>query len=256
MTLIRSTKRAATASLVGTIALVGVQMSPALGQQSSRSAREAALSDFTGIWVAIINEDWRWRMLTPPKGDYASVPINTEGRRVADTWDSSQDGSCKAYGAAGLMRMPIRVRIAWERDDVLRIESDAGQQTRRVYFAQIPSSDEKTLQGHSVALWELALPPGDGFGFGTVGSPPAGGSLKVVTTNLQGGWLRRNGVPYGENARVTEYYNRFATPDGNEWFVVTTIVEDPQYLLQPYITSSHFRREPTSSKWNPRPCKN
>jgi hypothetical protein len=219
------------------------------------SAKQSAPIDLTGEWVSIVNEDWRWRMLTPGKGDYEGVPLNTEGRKTADTWTAAEDGSCKAYGAGGLMRMPLRVRIEWEGDAVLRMTTDAGRQVRRLHFSQPPAASEKTLQGRSSAEWERALPPGDGWGFGPSGPPPAGGSLKVVTTDLQPGWLRRNGVPYSENARVTEYYDRFSGPDRSEWFVVTTIVDDPRYLQEPYVTSSHFRREQNSFHWTPTTCK-
>ena len=87
------------------------------GPPAARAA--AAPIDLTGQWVAIVNEDWRWRMVTPPKGDYASVPLNDEGRRVADTGTAAQDGACEAYGAAALMRMPTRLRIRWDGDDTL-----------------------------------------------------------------------------------------------------------------------------------------
>lgn len=76
-----------------------------------------------------------------------------------------------------------------------------------------------------------------------------------MTTNLQAGWLRKNGVPYSENAVVTEYYDRFRDPTGSEWLVVTTIVNDPTYLQQEFVTSSHFKKEPDGSKWAPAPCK-
>jgi hypothetical protein len=207
------------------------------------SARQAAPIDLTGQWVSIVNEDWRWRMLTPRKGDYIGVRLSAEGRKVADTWTAEEDGSCKAFGAGGLMRMPLRVRIDWETDAVLRISTDAGRQVRRLHFSEHPATGARTLQGRSIAEWERALPPGDGWGFGPGGPPPAGGSLKVLTTDLEPGWLRRNGVPYSENARVTEYYDRFGSPDGSEWFVVTTIVDDPRYLQEPHVTRSHFRRE-------------
>jgi hypothetical protein len=73
--------------------------------------------DLTGNWVSVISEDWRWRMVTPLKGDFASVPINAEGRKVGETWDAAKDEAaglqCKAYGAPGIMRMPGRVRITW-----------------------------------------------------------------------------------------------------------------------------------------------
>lgn len=219
------------------------------------SARQSAPIDLTGEWVSIVNEDWRWRMLTPPKGDYPGIPLNAEGRRTADSWNSEEDGSCKAYGAGGLLRMPTRVRITWHSEETLKIESDSGQQTRIFNFSQPPSLNERSLQGRSLAEWERTPPSGDGWGFATSGTPTSGGSLKVTTTHLQPGWLRKNGVPYGEAARITEYFDRFQGPGNAEWFVVTTIVEDPQYLTEPYITSSHFRREDAASRWHPRACR-
>lgn len=99
-------------------------------------------------------------------------------------------------------------------------------------------------------------PPGAmGFNFGPPGPPPPGGSLKVTTTSLEGGWLRRNGVPYSADATVTEYYDRFPSPNGDEWLSVTTIVTDPQFLFEPFVTSSHFKREANDAKWDPTPCK-
>ena len=223
------------------------------------SPQASAPIDLTGYWVAIVNEDWRWRMVTPPKGDYASVPISPEGRKVADTWDTSKDGSCLAFGAAGLMRMPTRLHITWENDNTLKVDTDNGQQTRRLVFnkSMAPPS-AKSLQGFSVAEWERpAAGRGGGGGGGGQGAPPAQsfGNLKVVTTQLSGGWLRRNGVPYSEDTTMLEFFDRFAAPDKSEWLVVTTIVNDPKYLAQEFVTSTHFRREPNASKWDPTPCK-
>jgi len=245
--------------------------------QPAQSGRAGAPVDLTGYWVAIVNEDWRWRMVTPPAKDYASVPLNAEGRKLADSWDVSTDGSCLAYGAAALMRMPTRLHITWENDSTLKIETDFGQQTRRLVFGATPAPAERSLQGFSVAEWERPGRAGGAGGFGgpPVGGPggfagppaagapraggaaqpPRGGNLKVTTTQLSPGWLRRNGVPYSENTTLTEYYDRFTTPGGEVWFVVTTIVEDPKYLTQPFVTSSHFRQEPDASKWDPTPCK-
>jgi hypothetical protein len=120
-----------------------------------QTPQASAPIDLTGYWVAIVNDDWRWRMVTPPKGDYASVPISPEGRKVADTWDTSKDGSCLAFGAAGLMRMPTRLHITWENDNTLKVDTDNGQQTRRLVFnkSMAPPS-AKSLQGFSVAEWE------------------------------------------------------------------------------------------------------
>ena len=224
------------------------------------SPQAAAPIDLTGYWVAIVTEDWRWRMVTPPKGDYASVPLNDAGRKIADTWDISKDGRCEAYGAAALLRMPTRLRITWESSSILRIDTDAGQQTRRLLFdksRQPPTAH--SLQGYSLAEWERPARAGGGGGGGRGGGPqtgPApGANLKVLTTRLTGGWLRKNGVPYSEDTVITEYFDRFAAPNADEWLAVTTIVTDPKYLNQDFVTSSHFKKEVDGSKWSPSPCR-
>jgi hypothetical protein len=231
---------------------------PAAAAAATPAPQQDSPIDLTGVWVSIVNEEWRWRMMTPPKGDYASVPLNPEGKAKADTWDVSQDGSCKAVGAAGLLRMPTRVRISWAAPDVLKFETDTGVQTRMLYFnpAKAPATGTRTLQGRSIAVWERSSPLAGGMGNPLRGARlPPGGDLKVVTSDLSEGWLRRNGVPYSENTELTEYFDRFPTPDGKEWFVVTTQVIDPTYLRAPFVTSSHFRREADASKWHLRPCK-
>jgi hypothetical protein len=218
--------------------------------------KAGAAIDLTGYWVSIVNEDWRWRMLTPEKGDFTSVPLNPKGQEVAKGWNPATDGSCLAYGVAGLMRMPMRVHITWESDSVLKIETDAGRQTRRILFDKpAAGSEPRSPQGRSMAEWQHTLPPGGMAGFFGGGPPLPGGTLKVVTTNMKAGWLRKNGLPYSEDALVTEYFDRFPAPDKSEWFVVTTTVEDPTYLMRPFITSSHFRKEPDGAKWNPTACK-
>src|SRR5438105_10069457 len=99
-------------------------------QDPSASAKEAAPIDLTGYWVPIITEDWRWRMMTPPKGDFLGVPLNDAGIKVVNAWDPAKDqtpdNQCKAYGAPALMRLPLRVHITWENDNTLKIESDGG----------------------------------------------------------------------------------------------------------------------------------
>ncbi|HSC16792.1 MAG TPA: hypothetical protein VLI71_16810 [Gammaproteobacteria bacterium] len=221
------------------------------------TARAAAPIDLTGQWVAIVNEDWRWRMVTPPKGDYASVPLNDEGRRVADQWDPSQDGACEAYGAAALLRMPTRLRIRWDGDARLVLETDAGRQVRNLDFGAPAAASAPSLQGQSTAKWVTPPRPTGGPGLagaGGGGAPRAGGYLEVRTTSLSPGWLRRNGVPYSADAIVTEYFARFATPNGAEWLMVTTIVDDPRYLTQRFIVSNHFRKEAEGGRWSPRAC--
>jgi len=228
---------------------------PPGGRGGPATAQAAAPIDLTGYWVAIVNEDWRWRMVTPPPGDFPGIPLNPAGQKVARSWDPATDGSCQAFGAAALLRMPTRLHITWADENTLQIVTDNGQQTRLLHFGAAAPAGGPSLQGYSSAEW--LRPGGRGRGgFGPRGGgPPAGGSLQVVTTSLSGGWLRRNGVPYSAETTVTEYFDRFPVPDGGEWFAVTTVVEDPTYLRNRFVTSSHFRREPDDSGWDPRPCR-
>jgi len=251
------TEKSVLALVVAAVLVFGTSAAAQRGAppQAPRTPRAAAPFDLSGNWVSVVTEDWRWRMVLPKKGDYSSVPLSSEGRKVADAWDPSMlatDG-CKAYGAAGIMRMPGRLRIAWENETTLKIDSDAGLQTRLLNFdkTQTPPA-ARTWQGQSVAEWEVIRQPG-GLGVSLQQAPGRTGALKVVTTNLRAGYLRKNGVPYSEEAVVIEYFDRFSAYDG-DWMTVLTVVEDPRYLNQPFLTSSHFKREPDVSKWAPTPC--
>ena len=220
--------------------------------QPPPTPRAAAPVDLTGYWVSIVTEDWRYRMVTPPKGDFASVPLNPEGTRVGNLWDPAKDEAageqCKSYGAPAIMRVPGRVHITWDNDTTLKVETDAGQQTRLLHFGEFqPPAGPKTWQGNSTASWEVA---GGGRGRGA----PAGGNLKVVTSGMRAGYLRKNGVPYSEKAVVTEYYDRTNEPNGDTWLIVTTVVNDSTYLNQEFITSTHFRKQADANGWNPQPC--
>ena len=233
------------------LASLGRRTTGAAAPAPPTSPREAAPIDLTGQWVAIVNEEWRWRMVTPPKGDYASVPLNDEGRRVADQWDPSQDGACEAYGAAALLRMPTRLRIRWQGDDATRRRDRRGPTNPHTRLRRA-GAGRRALAARAID-GEMGDPAAAGRRPGPRGRRrrrPArrGGYLEVKTTNLSAGWLRRNGVPYSEDAAVTEYFARFAAPNGDEWLMVTTIVDDPRYLTQRYITSSHFRREAEGGK--------
>jgi len=233
----------------------------ARGQTPPPTARAAAPVDFTGYWVSVVTEDWRWRMVTPARGDFAGVPLNAEGRRVGEAWDPARDEAageqCKAYGAAGIMRRPGRLHITWLDDNTLKVETDEGTQTRLLHFGgKAPESGERTGQGYSVAQWE---PPLRGTstpapGLGAVRQGNQGRSLEVVTTRLRPGYLRKNGAPYSANAVVKEFFDLSKEPNGDTWFVVTTVVEDPTYLSEPFVTSTNFKKEPDGSKWNPGPC--
>src|ERR1051325_1805068 len=91
--------------------------------------KATAAIDMTGYWVSVVSEDWMFRMVTPPKGQYLGVPLNAAARRVADAWDPAKDEAageqCKSYGAAAVMRVPGRLHITWENDTTMKIETEA-----------------------------------------------------------------------------------------------------------------------------------
>ena len=245
----------------------------------TQTPRASAPIDITGYWVAVITEDWRWRMVTPPKGDYASVPLNDEGRRVADSWNLAKDDvaglACKPYGIGNIMRMPGRMHISWQDDATLKVEFDAGTQTRLLRFGpKAAKPGAPTWQGYSAAEWQSAgqqgtvdrnntpngpSPAGAGLGPrdpARAAPPSRGGSLFVTTTNFRDGYLRKNGVPYSADAKITEYFDKVGPePNGDVILLVRTVVDDPKYLELPFITSTHFKLEKDGSKWNPSPCK-
>jgi hypothetical protein len=225
--------------------------------QSAATAKAAAPVDLTGYWVTVVTEDWRYRMVTPIRGDHPSVPLSAEGVRVADAWDPARDEAageqCKAYGAAGVMRAPGRIHVTWPDENVLKIETEAGTQTRALHFgnAQPPApGGTPSWQGDSVAQWELAGGRRGGRGAGS-----QGGDLKVVTTRMRPGYLQKNGVPYSVTAVLTEYFARTFEPNGDSWLILTAIVEDPQYLTGRFVRSTHYKRLPdNNSTWEPEPC--
>jgi len=216
-----------------------------------RAGPAAALFDPTGYWVAQITEDWKERIHAAAKGDVGSIPVSAAGRREAAAWAPASANSCKAYGAGGILRMPGRLHITWEGNN-LKMESDAGTQTRILSFGT-PSGEAGSLQGVSVTSWDRAAPALAGFTLGGRGGG-GGGSLKVVTTQASPGYFARNGVPYGAKATFTEYYDRQEVPGGDTLLVITAEVTDPDYLNGPYWYSVHFKKQADATGWNPQPC--
>ena len=218
------------------------------GGGAATPARDRAAIDITGYWVSYVTENWRYRMVTPPKGEYRRIPASRAALPLINAWDPAADeragNHCRSYGAGNIMSVPGRLHITWRDADTLRIDTDAGTQTRLLRFspgaaaASTAPPGPPSWQGESAATWEPAT---------------GGGSLRVVTTNLRAGYLRKNGVPYSERATVTEHFD-VASLEGGRLLLVNTIVEDPVYLTGPYIISPHFKKEPDGSKWDPSPC--
>ena len=260
----------ASAMLVGTIP-VAAQTPQGRGGRGGPppTPRASAPVDFTGNWVSVVSEDWRWRMITPPKGDYANIPLNAAARKIADAWDPARDETageqCKGYAAPAIMREPTRLRISWVDDYTLKIETDAGMQTRLLQFARpenppstVPApaaAGQRSWQGVSVARWEP--PPQGGRGLSLGLAPRAGTqgrSLEVVTNQIRPGYLRKNGVPFSENASVTEFFDLNTLPNGDQWISLTTKIDDPVYFTRPLVMTTDFKKLPDATGWNPTPC--
>jgi len=219
--------------------------------------KTAAPIDLTGYWVSIVSEDWRYRMVTPTKGDFQGVPVTQDAVKVANDWnpeaDTAAGNQCKSYGAPAIMRVPGRLHITWDDDKTLKLEADAGTQTRTFRFdksaAALSAPPSRSWQGDSTAEWDMQ--PG---GRGGVPSAPRRGALKVTTTNLKSGYLRKNGIPYSEDAKLTEYFDVVRTRGGETLLMVTSIVDDPKYLRQPFIVSTQFKKQVDAKGWEPTPC--
>jgi hypothetical protein len=244
------------------IATAYAQLGPAPAKaKPPRSAKEAAPVDFTGYWVSVVTEDWRWRMVTPAKGDFASIPLNAAGRTAGNAWDPAKDEAageqCRAYGAPAVMRIPGRVHITWADDNTLQIDTDQGTQARLLHFGgKPPQGIAGSWQGYSVAQWE---PPVRGVqspqqGLGATREGTRGRSLEVVTTGLRPGYLRKNGPPYSANTVLKEFFDLSVERNGDPWFVVTTIVEDPQNLTEPFVTSTNFKKQRDAAGFSPTAC--
>src|SRR5947208_10823817 len=141
--------------------LCGAVVSAQRGAAPAPVAPQAAAPfDITGYWVALVSDEWRYRMLTPPKGNVDYVPVNAEGRNAANAWDPAKDEAngeqCRGFGAGGIMRLPIRLHITWADDRTLRMDIDAGTQTRVLHFgAPAPANAENSWQGYSAADWQI-----------------------------------------------------------------------------------------------------
>ncbi len=244
---------------------------PSHAQQDEESFfQRFAPIDITGNWVSVVTEDWHIRMITPPVGNFDGLPLTARAQEVALAVDLQQVESsgqaCRAYGAARIMREPGRLKIFWQDGNTLRIDTDAGQQTRLLSFDDRSAPGAPSLQGQSIAEWQYAggfdperavLNPGQIGGRRLIlGSAleMMGGKLYVETNNLLPSMLRKNGVPLSGETEVKEYFNTLTEPDGTEWLIVTTVVRDPINLLVDHITSTNFQREDDDSKWNPTPC--
>ncbi len=209
----------------------------------------------------------------PNPSDKGNIPYKAAAAQMAMKWDPAKDeaegNACKGYGAPGLMRLPTHLHITWPDENTLQIDADFGTQSRIFHFGppadqgrldysnatlfpsqpqklEPPAGVEPSWQGYSIGTWTIMGGRGTTF--------ERGGSLKVVTTKLKPGYYWKNGMPYSANAVLTEYFRVMELPDRSQWIRLTQIVDDPDYLTQPWIVNYAFKKLPDGSKWNPTPC--
>src|SRR3989442_7980796 len=179
------------------------QAPPATGQS-------VAPIDLTGYWESLIVDEWRFRV-SPQKGDIPYLPINPAARQIAMAWDPAKDTAdgqqCRAYGAVGVMQRPGRLHITWQDANTMKIETDAGTQTRLLHFGAPPAQlGASSWQGYSNANWQVngrVLIDTGGTGFVPAlrqAGTSTSGTMRVVTTNMLPGYIRKNGVPYSDKA--------------------------------------------------------
>ena len=205
-------------------------------------SRAEAQVDLSGEWEARYHEDFPERIPGPEIADYLGLPINDAARMRADAWDASlltlPEHQCKPHPADYGSRGPANLRI-WREFDPATQQVVAWrthifwmEPERTIWMdgrAHPPAHAAHTWQGFSTGRWD-------------------GHILRVTTTHLKAGWIRRNGIPRSDLATLTELFYRH----GNVLTLVT-MVEDPVYLTEPFVRTTNWVLTPTQ-QIPPYPC--
>jgi hypothetical protein len=185
--------------------------------------------DLSGGWISKIHEDQPDRTAGPEIADYTGLPVNDAARERADSWDAQHlemlEHECEPHPFDYGVRGPANMRVWGDMDPftkaipVWHTEMAYMMPLRSIYMDGRPHPPEDaphTWQGFSTGAWE-------------------GDILKVTTTHLKEGWVRRNGLPRSENATVVEYYLRH-----HDVLTVVVDVEDDDYLTEPLVRTSSW----------------
>jgi hypothetical protein len=192
-----------------------------------------AQADLAGMWAQRFHEELPERGEGPEIGDYTGLPINDAARLRADSWDASKwtvpERQCEPHPADYAPRGPANLRIGRTVDPISQeiVSWDVtvmwSLQQRTIYMDGRPHPSrnaQHSWQGFSTGEWD-------------------GDMLKVTTTHLKEGWVRRNGLPHSEKATLTEYFIR-----NQDYLTLVTIVDDPVYLTEPLIRTSDWVLDP------------
>jgi hypothetical protein len=189
----------------------------------------SAQVDFSGGWITKVHEDAPERGPGPEIGDYAGLPVNDAARMKADAWDAQEleaiEHECEPHPADYGPRGPANMRVWGDMDPLTKgitawhTELSYMLPLRTIYMDGRPHPSPNaphTWQGFSTGEWD-------------------GDKLKVTTTHLKQGWVRRNGLPRSATATLIEYYVRH-----HDVLTLVAVVKDPVYLTEPLIRSSSW----------------
>ena len=205
------------------------------------SAYAQAAPDLSGVWQPRYQEDFPERIPGPELRDYLGLPINDAARQFADSWDSSRialpEEQCRVHVSPYILRGPTNLRIWYEKHPVtqeviaIKMYTSTYEQTRTIWMDGRPHPGPNaphTWMGFSTGRWD-------------------GDMLIVETTHIKQGWIRRNGVPMSDRARMTEYVVK-----RGDMVTHAFVLVDPIYLAEPLVKSQEFfkaERELPAQTW-------
>ncbi|MGE0591763.1 MAG: hypothetical protein AB7G23_01410 [Vicinamibacterales bacterium] len=204
----------------------------------SAAPASAQLMDISGDWAARVHEDQPHRGPGAELGDFSGLPINAAARQKANHWDASvltlTERMAQPHPAQYFMRGPgpnmrIQKRVDPETGELVAftLEGVFGRNDRIIWMdgrARPSQYAEHTFEGFSTGVVE-------------------GNQLIITTTHMKYGVIQRNGVPASPKSVMTEHFLRHG-----DQLTLVTVVDDPVYLEEPFIRTSHWVR---SSNINP-----
>lgn len=196
-----------------------------LGLRTDPSEATAAASSIAGVWDALPNfPQYTTAQVYDPNRAYTQAGLEARAAYNDTLYPPSQ---CVAFATPLLMVLPYLVEIETLEDHVL-IRSEFYSVERVVYTdgRGHPENGERTIQGHSIGHWE--------------------GTTLVVDTRLFAELRLANGpgVPSGHEKHTVE---RFKLSEDRTQLELEILVEDPEFVVEPFTIQSIWNYAPQSS---------
>ena len=210
--------------------LVTIAAAAFLNVRASAQGGGGRAPDIAGEWRLDQGEDPG----QPPAADYLGLAFNEAGRLRADTTPESIWGTpeyqCRPHSAPHQWRGVGGARILKELDPISRDILGYRIQFMRSLDRPIyldgrqapPDWAPHSWSGFSVGQWE-------------------GQTLKVTTTHLKDGFLKRGGPQTSDMLTMTEYITRH-----DDLLTIVQVVDDPIYLDEPYVLSITYSYDPNA----------